>query len=253
MLSKINVLIFANEKISENPKAISSIGHIPILKHIISSLKKLKDEYDFSFIIICHTHEKEMIEDEMERWEKTNILYLSTIYRDMNINIFYNYIQSTLFLPADHFMITSLYFPFFSDSLFSYFLENYNKNPSILIGNLPYGEKRIPRIKIKNEKGIFSNEGDYNFLFLTIMEEYTFKQIYSIYYPVDEFYYHCIHFKAIVLPTYYSSYEIYPYITRKDLDYLKYIYFKHEEKMHQIQLKKIWNKLKKIETFLKKI
>ena len=189
----------------------------------------------------------------MERWENINISYLSTMYRNMNINILYHYIHSNLFLPAEHFMITSIYFPFFSDSLFSYFLENFNKNPSILVGNIPYGKNQIPKIKIKNEKGIFSNEGNYNFLFLTIMEEYTFKQIYSIYYPIEELYYHCIHFKTVILPTYYSSYEIYPYITKKDLEYLKYIYYKNEKKINQIQLKKIWNKLKKIETFIKKI
>lgn len=254
MLTTISVILFANEKIREyqKPKAICSIGYIPILKHIISSFKKLKDEYNFNFVIICYKDEKEIIEDEMERWDSSDIIYLSTEYRTMNVKILYHYIHSSFIKPTEHFLITSLYFPFFSDSLLSYFLENYKKNPLILVGDIPYGKKLIPKIKIKNGKGIFSKEGNYNFLYLTIMQEYTFKQIYSIDYSMNELYFHFIFFETILLPIYYSSYDIYPYIIKKDLDYLKYIYYENEKKINKIQLKKIWQKMKKIENEIKK-
>ena len=85
------------------------------------------------------------------------------------------------------------------------------------------------------------------------MREYDFKQIYSIDYSMNEFYYNCIYFQTILLPNYYSSYDIYPYIIKKDLEYLKYIYDKNEKKINIIQLKKIWQKIKKIENEIKKI
>ena len=255
MLFTINVIIFANERIQdyEKPKAISSIGSIPILKHIISSFKRLKDEYNFNFIIICYQNEKEIIEDEMERWDNSNIIYIATEYRNMNIQILYRYLSSSFFKSSDYFIISSIYFPFLSESLLSYFIEYYKKKPLILIGNIPYGKNLIPKVKIRNGKGIFSEEGDYHFLYLTIIDEYNFKQIYSIDYPIDELYYRCHYFDVVILPNYYISYDINPYIFKKDLDYLKYKYYENEKKINKIQLKKIWQKIKKIENELKKI
>ena len=254
MLLTINVIIFANEKINnyEKPKAISSIGYIPIMKHIISSFKILKDEYNFNFIIICYKDEIEIIEDEMERWDKSNIIYIPTEYRNMNIKILYRYLSSSFYKTSDYFLISSIYFPFLTESLLSYFLEDFKKKPLILVGKIPYGKHIIPKIKIRNGKAIFSKEGDYNFLYLTIMDEYDFKQIYSIDYPIDELYYHCNYFDVVILPSYYLSYDINPYIFKKDLDYLKYKYYENEKKINKIQLKKIWRKLKNLEIEIKK-
>ena len=144
----------------------------------------------------------------MEHWNNSNIIFLSTEHRNMNINILNHYLHSSFQKPSDYFLMTSIYFPFVSDSLLAYFFESYLKSPLILLGEIPYGKDLLPKVQIKNEKGIFSPNGKYNFLFLTFMDEYDFRQIFSIHYPVDICYFYCVYFKVVILPSYYYSFDI---------------------------------------------
>jgi hypothetical protein len=211
----------------------------------------LRDEYNFQFFVICHKDEIEIIEDEMYRWEKSNITYISTIHRNMNVNILYRYSRSSYSNFCDYYLISSIYFPLISESLIYFFLKNFDKRPSILVGNVSYGENILPKVFIKNGKGIFSERGILNFLYLTIMDEYDFKQIFSIDYPIDELFFHCLYFNTIVLSNFNQIDNMSPYIFNKDLDFLKYLYYENLNKLKKIQLKKIWKKLKNIENIMK--
>lgn len=255
MLPIVNVIIFANEEMKDSklPKGVLSIGFKPVLFHLISSFENLKDEYFFQFFIICHKNEIEIMEDEMERWEKGDIYFIPTKYRNMDTRILYFYLNSAFHKSCDFYILTSIYFPFFSETTISYFLDKYKKNPLILIGNLPYGKNSFPKIMIKNEKGIFSENGVYNFLYFTILSEYEFKQIYSIYYPMDESYFNCIFFRTILLPDYYSSFDLNPLLSLKDFHYLQYLYHENEKKKSTIQFQILWKKIKNLENEMKKI
>ena len=158
----MNIIIFANEETKDNkdnPKGLTRIGNIPLLYSIISSFKKLKDDYHFKFIVICHKDEKETIEDEMERWDK-DIIYLSTSCRDMDHSIFYHYLNSDFKQVCNKYIITSLYFPLLSDCLLKDFIEKYKGDPQIMIGdfsysNISYGKLLLPKLFLREKKAYF--------------------------------------------------------------------------------------------------
>lgn len=256
----MNVIIFANEITKdnkENPKALTRIGNIPLLYSIISSFKKLKDDYCFKFIVICHKDEKEIIEDEMERWEK-DILYLSTKERDMDHSIFYYYLRSEYKQVGNPYIITSLYFPLLSDCILKDFIETHKEKPQIMVGdfsnsNILYGKSVLPKIFTREKKGIFHKDGNLNFMYLTILTESDFKQIFSIKNLFKVPYYHCIYFNTYILPKYYSQYESVPFYKKNDIQYINYLFNQKEKKDLFIQMEKLWKRWKNIEERIKKL
>ena len=256
----MNIIIFANEETKDNkdnPKGLTRIGNIPLLYSIISSFKKLKDDYHFKFIVICHKDEKETIEDEMERWDK-DIIYLSTSCRDMDHSIFYHYLNSDFKQVCNKYIITSLYFPLLSDCLLKDFIEKYKGDPQIMIGdfshsNISYGKLLLPKLFLREKKGVFHNNGNYNFMYLTIISDSDFKQIFSINTLYKVPYYHCIYFNTYILPNYYSYYESVPFFKENDLEYINYLYNQNEKKDLLIQMEKLWKRWKNIEERIKKL
>lgn len=257
----MNIIIFANEKVQEynkdNPKALTRIGNKPILYSIISSFKKLKDDYSFKFIVICHNNEKEIIEDEMERWDK-DIIYLSTKERDMDYSIIYYYLNSKYKQFGKEYIITSLYFPLLSEYILKDFIEKYKGNPQIMIGNfsnsnISYGKSILPKITIRENKGIFNENGEYNFMFLTIINSNDLNQLFSIKNNFKVPYYHCIYFNIYLLPIYYSYYESVPFYKENDINYINYLYNEKEKKELLIQMEKLWKRWKNIEERIKKL
>lgn len=254
MLESINIILFANENYYfGKPKCIETIGNIPVIVFFLNSLDNLKEEYNLNYTLIIHETEKEIIEDEMTRWDfKINIL--STKKRDVDFSILYHYKKSNFFIQSDYYMILNIFFPFISPNLYRNFIETGKKKPLIMVGDFKNIKKKYNLLKIlkKGERGIFSEKGDLTYLHITFFNENDFKNIFSYMnlYPVQYFY--CLFFNIFSLPKFYNDYDLVPFIKEQDLSYLNYLYKMKEKREMIIEMEKLWKKWKELDSIIKK-
>ena len=251
MKKKLNIILFANDPpLGTIPKCIVSVHDRPLILHLLETFKLLEDYFEIQIYLLVFYHEIENVEFTLDL-DQENLTFVPVHRQDHDATILYFLLSQFLNgRCCDLYLLIHLTFPFLDFSILHDFISSYQGRPLTMVKTMS-SVCSHSNVLVRNEKCVFTNTpSSYEFMFVSLMDSMIFKEIFSLPFPWNVPYYHCLHSTVYHFPLYLKNKYGESFTHKEDLVLLENIYLRKQIYKLSFSLRKLEERLQSIESMV---